>query len=106
MGVEHRTRQTLHVALFGEWPAPGGLPHQRRRLWPAVSFAELSVLFLLFGTQTALSVYLPSCPPNFVPCMDSVLHERNCYLKPILKTVNSPCFVSLMCCGIFRSNHF
>lgn len=83
VGVEHWTRQTLHVALFGEWPAAGGVPHQRRCLRPAVSFAELSVLFLLFGTQTALLVNLSSCPPNFVPCMDSVLCERNCYLKPI-----------------------
>lgn len=83
VGVEHWTRQTLHVALFGEWPAAGGVPHQRRRLRPAVSFAELSVLSLLFGTQTALLVNLSSCPPNFVPCMDSVLCERNCYLKPI-----------------------
>lgn len=83
VGVEHWTRQTLHVALFGEWPAAGGIPHQRRRLRPAVSFAELSLLFLLAGTQTALLVCLSSCPPNFVPCMDSVLCERNCYLKPI-----------------------
>lgn len=83
VGVEHRARQTLHVALFGERPAAGGVPHQRGRLRPAVSSAELSVLFLLFGTQTALLVYLSSRPPNFVPCMDSVLCERNCYLKPI-----------------------
>lgn len=83
VGVEHWTRQTLHVALFGEWPAAGGVPHQRRRLRPAVSFAELSVLLLLFGTQSALLVNSSSCPPNFVPCMDSVLCERNCYLKPI-----------------------
>lgn len=105
VGVKHRTRQTLHVALFRERPAAGRVPHQRRRLWPAVSFAELSVL-LLFGTQTALLVYFSSCPPNFVPCIGSVLCERNCYLKPILKTVCSPCFVSLMCSGIFRSKHF
>lgn len=83
VGVEHWTRQTLHVALFGEWPAAGGVPHQRRRLRPAVSFAELSVLLLLFGTQSALLVNSSSCPPNFVPCMDSVLCERNSYLKPI-----------------------
>lgn len=50
VGVKHWTRQTLHVALFGERPAAGRVPHQRRRLWPAVSFAELSVLFPLFGT--------------------------------------------------------
>lgn len=83
VGVEHRTRQALHVALFGERPAAGWVPHQRGRLRPAVSFAELSLLFLLSGTQTALLVCLSSCPPNFVPCMDSVLCERNCYLKPI-----------------------
>ena len=106
VGIKHRTRQTLHVALFGERPAAGRVPHQRRRLWPAVSFAELSVLFLLFGTHTALLVYFSSCPPDFVPCIDSVLCERNCCLKPIFKTVCSPCFVSLMHSGIFRSKHF
>ena len=54
VGVKHRTRQTLHVALFRERPAAGRVPHQRRRLWPAVSFAELSGLYFctsnnLFG---------------------------------------------------------
>lgn len=44
VGAEHRPRQELHVALFGERPAPGRVPHQRGSLWPAVSFAEL------FGT--------------------------------------------------------
>lgn len=54
VGVKHWTRQTLHMALFGERPAPGRVPHQCRRLWPAVSFAELSALFLLFGTLTTI----------------------------------------------------
>lgn len=49
VGIKHRTRQKLHVALFGERPAAGRVPHQRGRLWPAVSFAWLSALFLLFG---------------------------------------------------------
>lgn len=78
VGVKHWTRQTLHMALFGERPAAGRVPHQRRRLWPPVSFAELSVLFLLFGTQTSLLVYFSSCSPIFVPCTDSELCERNC----------------------------
>lgn len=83
VGVEHRAGQALHVALFGERPAPGRIPHQRRRLRPAVSFAELSLLLLPLGTQTALLVRLSSYPPNLVPCTESVLCERNCYLKPI-----------------------
>lgn len=71
-----------------------------------LQYPLLNSVLLLFGTQTALLVYFSSCPPNFVPCIGSVLCERNCYLKPILKTVCSPCFVSLMCSGIFRSKHF
>lgn len=48
VGVKHGTRQTLHMALFGERPAAGRVPHQRRCLWPAVSFADLSAFFLPF----------------------------------------------------------
>lgn len=46
--------------------------------------------FCSLALEQPLRFIFSSCPPNFVPCIGSVLCERNRYLKPILKTVCSP----------------
>jgi len=71
-----------------------------------LQYPLLSSQACISALQTTSLVYFSSCPSNFVPGVGLVLCERNRYLKPILKAVCAPCFVSLMHGGIFRSQHF